>query len=145
MITNLNPTISDLRTIATDAWITQALQDALPDISDASAVRYDAISRTTEYSANYSGRLKPSGQSRAGVGSDPGYALDTGRMVADLVEPVIDGKSLAIGSDQAYASYQETLLARKFESGESQYPSFFDDEGYADIVEIAIFSLFEEF
>lgn len=144
MITNLETTLAYLRTIASDAWITRALQDALPRISDAAAVRYDAISRTTTYSASYIGQLKPSGRSRAGVGGDPGYALDTGRMVADLVEPTVEGSSVVIGSDAAYADYQEKLLARKFEGGEARYPSFVDDEGYADIVQDVIFKLFEQ-
>lgn len=144
MLTNLPATLSHLRAIATDAWITRALQDALPDISDATATRYDAISRTTQYSAGYIGQKKPSGRNRAGVGGDPGYALDTGRMVADLVEPEINGTNVVIGSDQAYAGFQEKLLAKKFEGGSAQFPSFFDDEGYADIAEAAIFRLFEE-
>lgn len=144
MIPNLEITLSELRAIATDAWITRALQDALPGISDAAAIRYDDISQTTQYSLGYLGQEKPSGGSRAGAGSDAGYALDTGRMISDLVDPVVKGKTITIGSDAAYASAQETLLARKFEQGAAQYPSFMDDEGYADIAEMAIFTLFEE-
>ncbi|MGD1852709.1 MAG: hypothetical protein ACFB2W_00520 [Leptolyngbyaceae cyanobacterium] len=145
MITNLEQTLSDLRAIATDVWITRALQDALPGVSDAAATRYDDISRTTEYSAGYIGQEKPSGRYRAGVGGDPGYALDTGRMVADLTSPFFKDSGIVIGSDEAYAAQQEKLLSRKFEDGEARYPSFIDDEGYADLAGLAIAQLFEEF
>ncbi|NEZ62004.1 hypothetical protein D0962_04310 [Leptolyngbyaceae cyanobacterium CCMR0082] len=127
-----------LSTLASPQWIEEALRSAIPDLEQASAERYLAVSRTTAYSTSYIGQLKPSGRVRAALGGDPGYALDQLRLFSDLTSPEIDKNAISFGSDLAYAAAQEKLLSDKAASSQAEFNSFFDDAGYADTILMAI-------
>lgn len=139
-----NDIVNYLQSLATPQWIEAALKDAVPELEQASAERYLAVSRTTEYSTSYIGQLKPSGTVRAAAGGDPGYALDKLRLFGDLTSPDVEKTTVAFGSDLTYAAAQERLLSDKAASGNAQYSSFFDDEGYADVILSSIGENFED-
>ena len=76
--------------------------------------RFRVISKQTPYAPSSLGTRKPKSGVRRGSPKDPGYSIDSGELMRDLLErPDIQEYSLTIFSDRPYAQYQERLWEQK--------------------------------